>query len=178
MNLQKQFRVTLQKRNGPFGKNVCVCSDGREEPLLRPDGTIQNACGDKTLFCSAFRAPWAVALGQQGMYIGNLFSTDLYLWDRFPDHHDLVRGHILEKYFVENHPDHRLAVAKTLRGVSGAEYEAPAVPRFAERYLNHESFSESRHFLLAYELQRRFLVGGDQGRTLADRLESANPGVR
>ena len=175
--LQQQFRVTLQKRKGPFGANVCVCRDGRKEPVLRPDGTIQNVCGAETLFCSAFRAPWAEALGQQGVYIGNLFSNDLYLWDRFADHHNLVRGYILEKFFIETHPDHKLAVAKTLRGVSGAEYEAPAAPRFAERYLSEVSFSDFRHFLLAYELQKRFFVGEDQGRidkirNMATQIES------
>ena len=43
------------------------------------------------------------------MYIGNIFSRDLYLWDSFPDHNDLVRGYILEKYFVETNPNHKLA---------------------------------------------------------------------
>ncbi len=59
--LKKNFQTALAKRKGPFGKNVCVCSDGRKEPVLRPDGSIQNVCGDKTQFCSAFRAPWAAA---------------------------------------------------------------------------------------------------------------------
>ncbi len=178
--LQEQFQIVLQKRKGPFGRNVCVCSDGRKEPVLRPDGTIQNVCGDKTLFCSAFRAPWAEALGRQGVYIGNLFSNDLFLWDGFRDHHDLVRGYILENYFIENHPDHRLAVAKALRGVSGSEYEAPALPRFVERYLGQDGFRDSRHFLLAYELQKRFFVSEDQGRinkvrNLATQIEKMEP---
>ncbi len=178
--LQTHFRVTLQKYKGPYGKNVCVCSDGRKEPVRRPDGTIQNACGEKTLFCSAFRAPWAEALGRQGMYVGNLFTNDLYTWDSFPDHHNLVRGHILEKYFVENHPDHKLAVAKTRRGVSGAEYEASTVPRFAERYLGLDSYTDSRHFLLAYELQKRFFIVENQGRidkvrNMATQVEAMDP---
>jgi hypothetical protein len=178
--LQKQFQLTLQKRKGPFGKNVCVCGDGRKELVLRPDGSIQNACGDNTQFCSAFRAPWAEALGRQGVYIGNFFANDLYLWDRFPDPHNLVRGYILEKYFIETHPDHKLAVAKHLRGVSGAEYEAPAVPRFAERYLSENNWSNSRHFLLSYELQKRFFVGEDQGqitriRNLATQIQGMDP---
>lgn len=106
--LKKNFQTTLAKRKGPFAKNVCVCSDGRKEPVLRPDGSIQNVCGDKTDFCSAFRAPWAIALGQQDVYVGNLFTTDLLEWDGFADHHNLVRGHVLEKYFIETHPDHKL----------------------------------------------------------------------
>ena len=161
--LKKNFQTTLAKRKGPFGKNVCVCSDGRKEPVLRPDGSVQNVCGDKTLFCSAFRAPWAEVLGQQGLYIGNLFTTGLFDWDRFDDHHDLVRGIVLEKYFIETHPDHRLATAKTLRGVSGSEYEGPALIDFAENYLGLDSFNDYRHFLLAYELQKRFFMRGEQG---------------
>jgi hypothetical protein len=43
------------------------------------------------------------------MYIANLFSRDLYLWDSFPDHNDLVRGYILEKYFTETNPTNKLA---------------------------------------------------------------------
>ncbi len=161
--LKKNFQTTIAKRKGPLGKNMCVCRDGRREPVLRPDGSIQNVCGEKTLFCSAFRAPWAEALGQQGVYVGNLFTTDLFEWDRFDDHHDLVRGHVLEKFFIATHPNHRLATAKTLSGVSGSEYEQPALIEFTERYLSLESFNDFRHFLLAYELQRRFFLRAGQG---------------
>jgi len=161
--LKKNFETTVAKRKGPFGKNMCVCSDGRKEPVLRPDGSIQNVCGEKTLFCSAFRAPWATALGQQGVYVGNLFTTDLYDWDRLDDHHDLVRGHVLEKYYIETHPAHRLATAKTLSGVSGSEYEQPALIGFVEKYLSLDDYNDYRHFLLAYELLKRFFIRGEQG---------------
>jgi hypothetical protein len=161
--LKKNFQTTIAKRKGPFGKNVCVCTDGRIEPVLRPDRSIQNVCGEKTRFCSAFRAPWAVALGQQGVYVGNLFTTDLFEWGRFGDHHDLVRGYILEKYFIDTHPDHRLATARTLSGVSGSEYEQPALLEFTEKYLSLDGYNDFRHFLLAYELQRRFFIRGGQG---------------
>jgi hypothetical protein len=161
--LKKNFQTTIAKRKGPFGKNMCVCSDGRKEPVLRPDGSVQNVCGDKTEFCSAFRAPWAAALGQQDVYVGNLFTTDLFEWDRFDDHHDLVRGHVLEKYFIETHPDHKLATAKTLSGVSGSEYEQEALVGFVEKYLSLDGFNDYRHFLLAYELQKRFFMRAEQG---------------
>ncbi len=162
--LKNNFQTTIAKRKGPFGKNVCVCSDGRKEPVLRPDGSIQNVCGEKTLFCSAFRAPWAEALGQQGVYVGNLFTTGLFDWDRIPDHHDLVRSYVLEKYFIETHPDHKLATAKTLSGVSGSEYEQPAMMEFAEKYLNQDGYNDYRHFLLAYELQKRYFIRAEGGR--------------
>ena len=178
--LKKNFETTITKRKGPFGKNVCVCTDGRIEPVLRPDGSIQNVCGEKTRFCSAFRAPWAAALGQQRVYVGNLFTTDLFEWDRFDDHHNLVRSHILEKYFIETHPDHRLATARTLSGVSGSEYEQPAMIAFMEKYLSLDYYNDFRHFLLIYELQKRFFIGGEQGgvdkvRNMATRIQNDDP---
>ncbi len=162
--LQKQFKILLEKRKGPFDRNVCVCRDGRKERVTGKAGAFSTGCGDKILFCAAFRAPWARALAEQGVYVGNLFTNDLHEWESFPDHHDLVRGYILEKYIMDSHPDHRLAVARTLRGVAGAENEAPALRAFVERYLSLDSFDDSRHFLLVYELQRRFFVANDTGR--------------
>ena len=66
-----------------------------------PAGRVGIPCKD-ALFCAAFRAPWAEALAKERMYIANIFSRDLYLWDSFPDHNDLVRGYILEKYFTDD----------------------------------------------------------------------------
>ena len=147
-NLRKHFRKTLKEKKGPYGPNVCVCADGRKEPVERPDGTISNVCKN-TLFCAAFREPWAEALAKQGVYIGNIFSSDLFHWEDVPDHHDLVRGYILEKYFVQTHPKHKLAKLKSYRGLSGAEDEIPAFMRFSERYLAGKTYNDSRHFLLA-----------------------------
>jgi len=55
-------------------------------------------------------------------------SRDLYLWDTFPDHNDLVRGYILEKYFTETDPDSKLSRLRSFGGLSGVEYETPASP--------------------------------------------------
>jgi len=109
------------------------------------------------------------------MYIANIFSRDLEDWDRFPDRHDLVRGYILEKFFIDTHPDHKLAVMRAYGGLSGAEYEARDAPLFVERYLGDPAFDDDRHHLLAYELQRRFFVRDAQGqiqtiRNLASRI--------
>ena len=126
------------------------------------------------------QAAWGEALGKEGVYIGNIFSRDLYLWDSFPDHSDLVRGYILEKYFVETNPKHKLAQLRAFGGLSGSEYESAAAPRFFERYLASPEFNDTRDFLLAYELQRRFFLREDQGqiqkvRSLAVRIQSADP---
>jgi len=128
---------------------------------MLPDGSIQTPCGGAMRFCAAWREPWAEALATQGMYVGNLFARDLFEWSRFPDHHDLVRGYVLEKFYVETHPQHKLAQMRAYGGLAGAEFEAAAAPQFFERYL--DTLEEPRHYLLAYELQRRFFVRDDQG---------------
>ncbi len=161
--LDENFELCLKKRKGPYGTNECVCRDGKRKPVW-VNGKVVSPCGGAARFCAAFRQPWAQALADEGgMYIGNLFSPDLFLWDEFPDHHDLVRGYVLEKFFIETHPEHKFAVMRAYGGLAGAEYEARDAPRFFERYLALDSFEEPRHYFLAYELQRRFFVREDQG---------------
>ena len=94
--LRDNFALCLSKLKGPYTGNFCVCPDGKKVAVRGADGQVGAACKN-ALFCAAFRAPWAEALAKQRMYIANLFSRDLYLWDSFPDHNDLVRGYILEK---------------------------------------------------------------------------------
>jgi hypothetical protein len=89
----------------------------------------------------------------------------------------LVRGYVLEKYFIETHPDHKLTTAKTLSGVSGSEYEQPAMSAFAEKYLSQDGYNDYRYFLLAYELQKRYFIRAEQGRigqvrNLASQIQS------
>ncbi len=57
------------------------------------------------------------------MYVGNIFSSDLFDWDIIPDHHNLVRGYILENYYMTSHPKSKLAEMQTYGGLKGAEYE-------------------------------------------------------
>lgn len=161
--LDHNFGLSLSKMKGPYSQNFCVCRDGKKKPVMLPDGRIVSPCGGSPRFCAAFREPWADALGEEGMYIANLFARDLFLWDEFPDPHDLVRGYVLEKFFIETHPEHKLAQMRAYGGLAGAEYEARDAPRFFERYLALDSFDEPRHYLLAFELQRRFYVRDDQG---------------
>jgi len=161
--LDENFQLCLRKKKGPYTQNYCVCRNGQKEPVMLRDGSIVTPCGGRMRFCAAFREPWAEALAGEGMYIANLFARDLFLWDEFPDHHDLVRGYVLEKFFIETHPDHKLAQMRAYGGLAGAEYEARDAPRFFERYLALEDFDQPRYYLLAYELQRRFYVRDDQG---------------
>src|SRR6476620_9910326 len=97
--LRDNFGQCISRLKGPYTENFCVCADGKKIPVRGASGQIDGGCKNP-LFCAAFRAPWAEALTKQRMYIANLFSRDLYLWDSFPDHNDLVRGYILEKYFT------------------------------------------------------------------------------
>ena len=106
--LRANFALCNSKLKGPYTENFCVCPGGAKLSVTGPGGQIRNPCKDP-LFCAAFRAPWAEALAKERMYIANIFSRDLYLWDSFPDHTDLVRGYVLEKYFTETNPNHKLS---------------------------------------------------------------------
>jgi len=177
--LKQNFALCLSKLKGPYTENFCLCRDGRKLPVQGPGGQVRVPCKDP-LFCAAYRAPWAEALARDRMYIANIFSRDLYLWNSFPNHDDLVRGYILEKYFVETNPTHKLAQLKAYRGLSSAEEETGASVRFFERYLTPPGFDGGRDFLLAYELQRRYFVRDDLGqvekvRNQAVRIEAVRP---
>jgi hypothetical protein len=177
--IRDNFALSVAKLKGPYTENFCVCPDGRKIPVRNAAGQLGIACKD-ALFCAAYRAPWAEALAKEGLYIGNVFSRDLYLWDTFPDHNDLVRGYILEKYFVDTNPRHKLSQLRAFGGLSGAEYETPAAPRFFEKYLAAPEFNDTRDFLLAYELQKRFFVRDDVAqiedvRAMAVRIHKADP---
>ncbi len=162
--LDQNFKTVLRKKKGPYTPNYCVCKDGKKLPVMDKKGRIANRCGEpNTRFCGAFRAKWAQAIAAERMYIGNIFSSDLFDWESYPDKHDLVRGYILEKFFVDTHPKHKLAEMKAYGGLSGAEYEARDMPLLFEAYLSEEDFNDSRHFILAYELQKRFFVRNDSG---------------
>lgn len=176
--LREAWQTILVKKKGPYTQNYCVCADGSKRPVMAADGRITSPCGPTARFCAAYRAPWAETLAKHGMWVGNIFSRDLALWDEIPDHHDLVRGYVLEKFFVETNPNNKLTEMRAYGGLSGAEYEARDAPLFFERYLADPTFDPERHYLLAYELQRRFFVRDAQGqiqrvRNLASRIYAA-----
>ena len=180
--LDESFQLCLRKKKGPYTQNYCVCRNGEREPVMKKDGSIVTPCGGRMRFCAAFRSPCGEALAGEGMYVANLFARDLFQWDEFPDHHDLLRGYVLDKFFIETHPDHKLAQMRAYGGLAGAEYEARDAPRFFERYLALEGLDQPRHYLLAYELQRRFFVRDDQGgigkaRSLATAIQKQRVGA-
>jgi phosphohistidine swiveling domain-containing protein len=160
--LKQNWQTIEHKIKGPYSVNYCVCTDGTKKPVQAKDGSIANRC-KKTNFCGAFRAPWGEALTATGMYVGNIFSSDMFDWDRIADHHNLVRGYILENYYMTAHPESKLAQMQTYGGLKGAEYEARDMPIFQEKYLSDPSYNDYRHFILAYELERRFFTRNDQG---------------
>ncbi len=177
--LKKNFARIQAEEKGPYTPNYCVCTDGEKSPVMKADGSISNSCG-QTRFCAAFRGPRGQALAKQGLYLGNIFSSDLFEWDSIADHHNLVRGYILEKFFVDTHPEHQLAQLRAYGGLMGAEYEARDMPRFFERFLSAPNFNDFRDYLLAYELQKRYFVRNDQGaiqkiRSLASSIQSTDP---
>lgn len=182
--LKRDFAPCISKLKGPYTENFCVCrKSGEKRPVRDKAGRITSPCGNDALFCAAFRAPWAEDLAKERVWIANIFSRDLWLWPQIPNHHDLVRGYILEQYFVGANPEHKLAQLKAFGGLSGSEYETEASEAFFERYLSEPDFDDSRHFPLAYELQRRFFVRGDMGqiekvRGMSVRIQAVQPSFK
>jgi len=177
--LTENFNTILRERKGPFGANYCACTDGTEGTVMDEDGNIRSPCA-QIYFCAAYRAPTAEVLDTYDMYVGNLFTSSVRNWDDFDDHQALVRGFVLEKYFMDTHPDHKLAEVRAYGGLSGAEYEARDMLVFFERYLSLPEFNDNRHFILAYEIQRRFFVRNEQGaiattRALASSIQDDDP---
>ncbi|HXJ35559.1 MAG TPA: hypothetical protein VMS22_16110, partial [Candidatus Eisenbacteria bacterium] len=177
--LRENFTLCVGKLKGPYTENFCVCPGGEKRPVRSASGALGTGCKDP-IFCAAYRAPWAEALAKNGVYIANVFSRDLYLWDTFPDHNDLVRGYVLEQYFVATNPTHKFAELRAFRGLASAEEQAPAAANFFERYLTAPEFNDSRDFLLAYELQKRYFFHADLGqiekiRAIAVRVQAADP---
>ncbi len=176
--LRRDFAPCLSKLKGPYSENFCVCRNGDKRPVRDKAGRITSPCGADALFCAAFRAPWAEALARRRVWIANIFSRDLWLWSEIANHHDLVRGYLLEKYYVDTNPTSKLAELRAFGGLSGSEYETEASRQFFERYLAEPDFEDSRHFPLAYELQRRYFVRDDLGqvekvRNMAVRIQAA-----
>lgn len=179
--LKRDFATSIVKLKGPYSENFCVCRKTDEKrAVMDAQGHITSPCGNDALFCAAFRAPWGEALAKNRVWIANIFSRDLWMWPEIPNHEDLVRGYILEKYFVDTNPSHKLAQLRSFGGLSGSEYETGASAAFFERFLADPGYLDSRDFPLAYELQRRFFVRSDIGqvekvRSMAVRLQQADP---
>ena len=137
--LNEAYNTIKSKIKGPYSINYCTCVNGERAPVadqnmrVRPDpcGEVQ---GVKQLFCSAYRNELADTLAQHGVYVANIFSNEVFLWDRHKDHHRLVRGFILEKFHMDSHPESKLAQTRGLRGVSGNEFEARYAPIFFAKY--------------------------------------------
>jgi len=178
-DLKQNFSLSVSKLKGPYTENICVCPGGSKKPIRGPSGALGAGC-QKPIFCAAYRAPWAEALAKQRLYLGNIFSRDVYEWGSYPDHNDLVRGYILEKYFTETNPQHKLSQLRAFRGLASAEEVAPAQEKFFELYEAAPEFDPAQHFLLAYELQKRFFLRSDvaqvqQLRAAATRVEGMDP---
>lgn len=177
--LDRSWKTIQQKVKGPFGANTCVCTDGRSAPVLTKSGGIRNICGEKTKFCAAFKADWGKDLEKDGVYVANIFSRDLHEWDRIANHMDLVRGYIMERYIIDTVPKNKLSEMRQYGGLSGAEYEVVAQREFYNRFLTLTDYNDFRHYLLAYELQKRHFARGGFGkmqevRNMASRIQGVD----
>ena len=159
--LKRTYKVIKSKRKGPFTINYCTCTNGKLAPVADKNMRVRaNPCGQLMgvgqLFCSAYRNDLAKKLAQNGVYVGNIFSNEVFLWDEHKDHHRLARGFILEKYYMETHPKSKLTMSRAYGGISGTEFEVKYAPIFFANYYALSDWNDFHHYLLQYELQRRF----------------------
>ena len=159
--LKKAYKTISAKRKGPFAMNTCTCTNGKLARVADKNMRVRaNPCreleGVGQLFCSAYRNKFAKTLAQHGVYVGNIFSNEVFLWNKTPDHHRLVKGFILEKYYMETHPDSKLTMARAYGGISGTEFEVKYAPLFFAKFYALADWNDFHDYLLQYELQRRF----------------------
>ncbi len=161
MELRLTYKAIEAKKKGPYDINTCTCTNGKLAPVADKDMRVRpNPCmeleGAGQLFCSAYRNDPAEKLARHGVYLGNIFSNEVFLWDETPNHHRVAQGFILEKYYMETHPDSKLTVARAYGGISGSEFEVKYAPLFFAKYYALEDWKDFHNYLLQYELQRRF----------------------
>jgi len=159
--LRSIYKAIEARKKGPFDINTCTCANGRLAPVADKNMRVRpNPCGEldgsSQLFCSAYRNDLAKKLARQGVYLGNIFSNEVFMWDETPDHHRVAKGFILEKYYMETHPDSKLTLARAYGGISGSEFEVKYAPLFFGKYYALEDWKDFHNYLLQYELQRRF----------------------
>ena len=164
--LKKTYKAISSKRKGPYTINTCTCTNGKLAPVADKNMRIRpNPCreleGVGQLFCSAYRNNLGKKLAQHGVYVGNIFSNEVFLWDEHKDHHRLVKGFLLEKYYMETHPQSKLTMARAYGGISGTEFEVKYAPIFFSKYYAHPEWKDFHNYLLQYELQRRFFCKSD-----------------
>jgi len=163
--LQDTYQAMEKKRKGPFSINYCTCENGKLAPVadanmrVRPD-PCRELENSKQLFCSAYRNDLAKKLGEHGLYVANIFSNEVFLWDTHTDHHRLAKGFIFEKFYLDTHPEAKLNTSRAYGGISGAEFEARYGPRFFQKYYSLPDWNDFQHYLVQYELQRRYFLRG------------------
>ncbi len=176
--IKSLFAKIEKKKKGAFGQNVYACSDGTIVPYMQLSGVINPAPKGMMVF-SAFRNSEAQELSKMGFNLGNLFATNYYEFfmkqkngeladEGIRDYLlDILQDTLIEKFYIDNYPQTRLATSRNVRGVSGIELES----RYYTKML--QDFSKVSNpfadYLLQYEIQRRFFISGDSsGKIRAD----------
>ena len=166
--LRQAYQTILVKEKGPFTINYCTCVNGKLAPVADKNNRVRpNPCaeleGVGQLFCSAYRNDLADILAKHGIYVANIFSNEVYRWDKTKDHQSITKGFILEKYYIENYPKSKIASSRAYTGISGAEFEAKYAPIYFAKYYSLPDWSDFQDYLLQYELQRRYFFREDFG---------------
>lgn len=152
--LKESFSEVSRQKKGPFGLNYL---QGSSERIVVTDGRTPK----DFMFQAAFRNEAARLMAEQdGVFLGNLFTTNYYeLMGEFVygdaygshplDHSALaaqspraiakaalmVQHWVLEKHYVEQFPSSMLARSFKIRGIGGSEFEQVYAKHFFNFYL-------------------------------------------
>ncbi len=165
-DLASDFNALNNIEKGPFSLNYL------QGPLKRT--TIKSGqYPSKVLFQAAFRNETARVLSEgHEFYVGNLFTTNYYellgefgfsnAYGSHPLKHEklysnsaaamkkatkMARHWVLERHYIHELPNSKIARAFRLRGISGAEFETKYARYFFEFYLS--SMTDDFQYLVA-----------------------------
>jgi hypothetical protein len=169
-DLPTDFQAVLKQNKGPFGQNIL---QGTTERISVTAGRVPVGY----LFQAAYRNDLARALVvDHRLYIGNLFTTNYYelmgeyvYGDPFGTHPEdhaalaaqsaaalpkaslIIQNWALEKHYIEQRPDSKLARSFKIRGISSYENELTYAKHFFNFYLGaiEDDFQYLPAFLLA-----------------------------
>ena len=210
-NMKALFEQINKASKGALGSNVYQEPDSRR--LVEQNGQIQYATS-KTAFTAAFPSDLAAKLAaEEGLLLGHRFTTDyVALHKKFvapgesatgfainveafmsnpqiaPEMKNMVLQMILEKFYIGQNPNSKIAYGNLYRGSADADNERTFYNYFAKYLAKYQDPQKASDYLILFEMQRRFNLTGDTGSvsleslraevaSLYDRVSEGNKGT-
>ena len=159
----RQLRALRSQAEGPVHRELLRLPGGQKRPVHGRRPRSRRPCADP-LFCAAYRAPWAEALGaQRHVHRQHLLARPLPVGRLPRPQRPRARLHPRE-VLHRDQPEAQARPDARLTAASPAPSTRPPPRRASSSATSpRPSSTDTRDFLLAYELQRRFFVRDDVG---------------